>query len=59
MQMERRVAQLEGGRGHSSLGEVLDALAEAEAGGAVDWAAIAINPKLADALRVMPVGDDQ
>jgi len=54
MNMERRVAQLEGVHRHPSVGELLDLLAASEAGEQIDWSSVNISPQLVAAFDDMP-----
>ena len=56
MNMERRVAQLEGVHRHSSVGELLDLLAASEAGEQIDWSSVSISPQLIAEFDDMPRG---
>ncbi|MEG8041301.1 hypothetical protein QP164_00135 [Sphingomonas sp. LR59] len=57
MQLERRVSQLEGGGKHSTIGDMLDAMAEVGGGGVVDWSGITVSPALLRALD--QIGDGE
>lgn len=46
MQLDRRVTLLEGSAKHSTIGDMLDAMAEVEAGGPADWSGINASPAL-------------
>jgi len=54
MKMIQRVATLEGRGPHSNIGDVLDLLVQQEAGEAVDWSAVKLDPALAASLDALP-----
>ncbi len=58
MHMERRVTALEGGTKQSTIGDMLDAMAEVDAGGIVDWSTIIASPALLRTLDQIGEGKD-
>lgn len=57
MQLDRRVTLLEGGTKHSTIGDMLDAMAEVEVGGTVDWSSITASPALLRTLDQIGEGE--
>lgn len=57
MQLERRVAHLEGAGKQSNIGDLLDSLAVQDSGGVIDWDSITISAALAQALDDLDLGE--
>jgi hypothetical protein len=57
MTLERRIAALEGGREHTGLGTLLDALAAEDHGAVIEWAAFPISTDFAAVIARLETGE--